>query len=147
MIRRALAHDAAAIEGLYRELVSDPLVSILPEQVAALAESTSSFLLVAESSGTICGSALLNICPDVMYRQQPFGVIENVVVAKVRRGTGIGGMLLAHIEQLALDRDCTKLMLLSGASRMEAHAFFRRCGFYGDTKNAFVKYRRQFALS
>lgn len=145
MIRRALEEDAAAIESLYRELVADPLICVLPEQVASLAESASSFLLVADASGTICGTALLSICADVMYRQQAFGVIENVVVAETRRGSGIGGMLLAHIERLALDHDCTKLMLLSSAGRTEAHAFFRRCGFAGDTKKAFVKYRRHFS--
>jgi len=35
-------------------------------------------------------------------------------------------------------------MLLSGASRKAAHAFFQRNGFSSDTKHAFVKYRRQF---
>jgi hypothetical protein len=41
--------------------------------------------------------------------------------------------------------DCSKLMLLSSIHRNEAHAFFRSCGFSGDTKQAFVKHRSQFA--
>jgi hypothetical protein len=45
---------------------------------------------------------------------------------------------------LATAHHCTKLMLLSNAKRHGAHASFRRCGFVNDTKQAFVKYRRQF---
>jgi N-acetylglutamate synthase-like GNAT family acetyltransferase len=145
VIRRASAEDAGAIQTIYRELVDDSSVRVLPEQVAALAETPASFLLVTEAEGAVCATALLTICADVMYQFQPFGVVENVVVARSNRGRGIGRQLLAHVEQLAIARDCTKLMLLSSAHRHQAHAFFRRCGFVGDTKNAFVKYRSRFS--
>jgi N-acetylglutamate synthase-like GNAT family acetyltransferase len=142
-IRQANAADAASVESLYHELVSDPLVRVLPEQVNALGASPTSFLLVAEVDGAVCATALLTLCPDAMYRTQPFGVIENIIVAQAMRQRGIGRRLLVHIERLARTHDCTKLMLLSGATRAAAHAFFRRCGFASDTKHAFVKYRSQ----
>lgn len=144
-IRRSTAADAAIIQSLYQELVVDSQVRVLPEQVAALAESPASVLLVAEFNSSVCATALLTICADAMYGFQPFGVIENVVVSQRMRGQGLGRQLLAHMEQIAIDQDCSKLMLLSSAHRHEAHAFFRRCGFAGETKNAFVKYRSQFA--
>lgn len=142
-IRRAAAQDAPAIERLYRELVSDPHVHVDPGQVAALSESPANVLLVAEADGVICATALLTVCADVMYRTQPFGVVENVIVAESMRGRGIGRRLLARVEQMAA-ADCTKLMLLSAASRQDAHVFFQQCGFNGDAKRGFVKYRRQF---
>jgi N-acetylglutamate synthase-like GNAT family acetyltransferase len=144
LMRKATTEDAAAIQGLYRELVGDAQIRVLPEQIAALAESPTSFLLVAEADGVVCATALLNICADVMYGAQPFGVVENVVVTAGMRGRGLGKRLLDHVEQLAIERDCTKLMLLSSSRRHEAHAFFRSCGFAGEAKQAFVKYRSQF---
>ncbi len=144
VIRKATEADALVVEALYRELVSDPNIRVLPEQVAAIAASPTSFLLVAEVGGSVYATALLTLCPDAMYRTQPFGVVENVVVASSMRGRGLGCLLLAEVERLACVHQCTKLMLLSGAVRHEAHAFFRRCGFVDDTKRAFVKYRRQF---
>jgi N-acetylglutamate synthase-like GNAT family acetyltransferase len=144
VVRRATLHDTAAIESLYRELVSDPLIRVLPEQVAVLSDSPTSFLLVAETDSAVCATALLTVCPDAMYRTQPFGVVENVIVTQAMRGRGFGRLLLAHVERLARDHHCTKLMLLSSATREVAHSFFRRCGFTSDTKHAFVKYRRQF---
>jgi N-acetylglutamate synthase-like GNAT family acetyltransferase len=147
VIRRAAAGDAEAIERLYRELVTDPLVSVLPDHVAAISQSPTSFLLIAESLGEVCGTVLLTICPDAMYRRQPFGVVENIVVTRAKRGSGIGRLLLSQVEDLAITHDCTKLMLLSSVSRETAHHFFRSCGFAGDTKHAFVKYRTQFTAS
>ena len=143
-VRRATVDDAPAIESLYRELVSDLHIRVLPEQVATLADSASSFLLVAEADGVVCATALLTLCPDVMYRTQPFGVLENIIVTQAVRGRGYGRLLLANIERLASAHHCTKLMLLSSTAREAAHVFFRRCGFASDTKQAFVKYRRQF---
>jgi N-acetylglutamate synthase-like GNAT family acetyltransferase len=143
-IRRATEADGPAIEALYRELVSDGQIQVLPGHIAALAESSTSFLLVAKIDDTVYGTALLTLCSDVMYGTQPFGVIENVVVAPAKRGRGIGRSLLLQIEQIAAHHDCSKLMLLSNRTRRDAHVFFQRRGFNGETKRAFVKYRRQF---
>jgi N-acetylglutamate synthase-like GNAT family acetyltransferase len=146
VIRTATAGDAPAIEALYRELVSDPLIRVEPEQVEALSRSSTSFLLVAESGGGVLATALQTLCPDAMYRRQPFGVVENVVVSRQSRGQGIGRNLFAHVEHLAVTHECTKLMLLSSAARPEAHAFFSSCGFTSDAKLGFVKYRRNFSV-
>jgi N-acetylglutamate synthase-like GNAT family acetyltransferase len=145
VIREAAADDARSIENLYRELVSDPNIRVLPEHLNAIADLPHSFLLAADSEGAVCATALLTICPDAMYGAQPFGVVENVIVTQAMRGRGIGRLLLTHVERLATAHHCTKLMLLSGNTRPEAHAFFRRCRFSGDTKHAFVKYRKEFA--
>lgn len=144
VIRRAEAGDASAIEELYRELVSDPHVCVLPEQIAMLSDSPTGLLLVAEAGGMVCATALLTICQDAMYRNQPFGVIENIIVTQESRGHGIGRLLLACIEHLADTHHCTKLMLLSSTKREAAHGFFRHSGFTDNTKHAFVKYRHQF---
>jgi N-acetylglutamate synthase-like GNAT family acetyltransferase len=145
VIREAGERDADAIQSLYHELVGDGKTRVSREQVAILGRSPASFLLVVEAEGTVCATALLTLCADAMHGTQPFGVVENVVVARHLRGRGVGSRLLAHIERLAREHDCTKLMLLSGSHRPQAHAFFRNCGFAGETKQAFVKYRSQFS--
>ena len=145
VIREAEERDADAIQSLYHQLVGDGKARVLREQIAIIGKSPASFLLVAEAEGTVCATALLTLCADAMHGTQPFGVVENVVVTGHLRGRGLGSRLLAHVERLALERDCTKLMLLSGSHRPQAHAFFRKCGFAGETKQAFVKYRSQFS--
>jgi N-acetylglutamate synthase-like GNAT family acetyltransferase len=144
--RRAQASDAEAVEGLYRELVSDPAIRVLPEQVAALAQSPHSFLMVGCSSGRVCATALLAIYPDAMYQRQPFGVVENFIVAENDRGAGIGRQLMGWIEDIAREHHCTKLMLLSSSHRHRAHRFFESLGFEGDKKLGYVKYRSKFRV-
>ena len=146
-LRRAGFSDAEAVELLYRELVSDASIRVLPEHVAALAESPSSFLIVGCSSGIVCATALLTICPDVMYQRQPFGLVENLIVAERHRGAGIGRQLMDHIEGIAREHHCTKLMLLSASHRHPAHRFFEAVGFEGSRKLGFVKYASKFRIA
>lgn len=44
--------------------------------------------------------------------------------------------------QATLDRaraaGCYKVMLMTGSSRPETHAFYRACGFDGDAKHAYL---------
>ena len=86
----------------------------------------------------------LTLCLDAMYGNQPYGVLENVVVAEAQRSHGIGSQLMAYVEELCHRHDCSKIMLLSTASRAQAHRFFERHGFSAANKRGFVKYRSQF---
>jgi ribosomal protein S18 acetylase RimI-like enzyme len=75
-----------------------------------------------------------------MYQFRPYAVVENIIVNPAFRGNGIGKSLLAHVEQLCVLRGCTKIMLLSSASRVEAHEFFKKNGFNGSVSRGFKKY-------
>ena len=143
-IREAQATDAAVLAALYQSLVQDAHINVRPERLEAIAADPNNYLLVCEVDGVVCGTLLLTICLDAMYGSQPFGVIENVVVADTRRSTGIGSHLMEHAEALCRERDCTKIMLLSAAARTQAHRFFERHGFSSAGKRGFVKYRQQF---
>ncbi len=144
IIRQARGADAVALAALYQSLVSDPHINVRPERLEALAADPHNYLLVCEVDGVVCGTVLLTLCLDAMYGNQLYGVLENVVVAEAQRGQGIGHQLMAHVEELCRQHDCSKIMLLSAASRAQAHRFFERHGFSGANKRGFVKYRRQF---
>ncbi|STR45010.1 GNAT family N-acetyltransferase [Iodobacter fluviatilis] len=145
LIRRASHRDAAAIRGLYGQLVSNPAVTISPEHLARLAESEHHFVLVAEQGSFVCGTALLSLCEDVMFGTQPFAVVENVIVDQQVRSHGIGSALFQEVEALCKRANCSKIMLLSSSQRVEAHQFFELQGFAGSSKLGFVKYRRNFS--
>jgi N-acetylglutamate synthase-like GNAT family acetyltransferase len=143
-IRQARGADAEALAALYQALVIDPHVNVRPERLEVLAADPNTYLLVCEIDGVVCGTALLTLCLDAMYGNQPYGVIENVVVAETQRSHGIGRELMAHVEDLCRKHDCSKMMLLSATSRAHAHRFFERHGFSAANKRGFVKYRSQF---
>ncbi|WP_211269451.1 GNAT family N-acetyltransferase [Chromobacterium amazonense] len=144
-IRLALAADAAALTALYSQLTGDPAVRVLPERLALLADGLRTQILVCEYDGELIATVWLGFCEDAMYGEQPFAVLENLIVDARWRGRGAGEALLREAERRCMARDCSKIMLLSSASRVDAHRFFMRQGFHGDAKRGFVKYRRDLA--
>jgi GNAT superfamily N-acetyltransferase len=140
-VRPASGNDAEAIQHLYRELVpGDPNIQVDPARVEELRSDAHNRLFVLEADGQVCGTAFLTVCLDSMYGFKPFGTVENVIVASTHRGSGLGRVIMSAVEEEARSRGCTKLMLLSSAARVEAHAFFSRIGFDGEKKRGFVKY-------
>jgi N-acetylglutamate synthase-like GNAT family acetyltransferase len=144
-IRKATAVDALAVEALYRQLVAADNVQVSGERIEQVARDPNTVLLVVEEDGVVHATALVSLCSDVMYGTQPFAVVENVVVDLAYRSVGMGRTLFASIEQLCVERDCSKIMLLSSATRADAHRFFEGVGLRGNTKRGFVKYCREFA--
>ncbi len=145
-VRRGSPQDADAITRLYTQLVSNPLVCVLPQRIAQLADDPHTALLVAECGGSLTGTALVSLCADVMFGAQPFAAVENFIVDEGSRGQGAGAALMQKVESFCLAADCSKIMLLSASDRVQAHQFFEHMGFAANRKRGFVKYRRDFAL-
>lgn len=120
----ALAEDALLAEA-WQQVLTDPKVNCL----------------MAEKDGTLIGSCVLVVVPNLTRQARSFGVIENVVTHGDYRRQGIGSQLLRHALALAWEQNCYKVMLLSGAGRMEAHQFYESLGFKQDSKVGFIALR------
>jgi len=143
-VRRALPSDANSIAALYTQLVSNPAVAVLPERIAEISRDPNTALFVCELESRVCATALVSLCADVMFKSQPYAVVENVIVDSSTQRLGVGTALFRHIEAFCLANDCFKIMLLSSTNREHAHRFFERAGFLGSSKRGFVKYRSHF---
>lgn len=140
-VREARAADAGALQRLYELLVpQNPRIRVLPERLERLRQEASHFCFVAERDGEVVGTVLLHVCPDVMFEERPYALLENLVVEPGARGGGVGRALLEHAERVCREHQCTKIMLLSGVQRTEAHGFFERLGYDGSISRAFKKY-------
>lgn len=147
IVRDAREEDLPALLALYHQLSSrDPATVSERHRAAwaALARQDITRILVAEvgvaeGGGEVVGTLALSLIPNLSRDARPYALIENVVTCEERRGQGIGRRLLEEAERRARDREAYKLMLMSGNVRGEAPAFYRRCGFSGETKTAFEK--------
>lgn len=146
-IREAVPDDATDIASLYRQLVENPTITVLPARIVDIADDARTALFVVIGDSAVRGTALVSICMDAMFGHQPFAVVENIVVDRAVRGLGIGAALLRHVEMFSLAHDCSKIMLLSSSHREDAHRFFVKAGFAGSSKRGFIKYRRAFGAS
>jgi N-acetylglutamate synthase-like GNAT family acetyltransferase len=144
-IRRATKDDAEAIANLYRELNTLSPVSVLPERIDAVAKSSNTYLLVCDDAGEIIATALVCLCQDVMFDNQPFALVENVVVRADCKREGIGKNMMDYIEAFCLEQDCSKIMLQTSSGNQNARDFYTAMGYNPNTKIGFIKYRRYFS--
>ncbi|HEY8939688.1 MAG TPA: GNAT family N-acetyltransferase [Cellvibrio sp.] len=143
-IRRAQASDAEALSNLYNELTTLSKPSILPERISALAASDHTHLLVCDDDGDVLATALVCLCEDVMFENQPFAVVENVVVSQEYLRQGIGKSMMDYIENFCLEQNCSKIMLQTSSENRSARDFYSAMGYDPDAKIGFIKYRRYF---
>lgn len=143
-IRRAQAGDAEAISKLYGELTTLSTPSVSAERIATVAESKLTHLLVCEDNDEVIATALVCLCEDVMFQNQPFAVVENVIVGTQYQREGIGKYLMDYIEDFCLQQNCSKIMLMTGSMNRNARDFYTAMGYDPDAKIGFIKYRRYF---
>lgn len=145
VIRRATKDDTEAIANLYRELNTLSPVSVLPERIEAVANSDNTHLLVCDDGDDIIATALVCLCQDVMFDNQPFALVENVVVSADYKREGIGKSMMDHIETFCVEQDCSKIMLQTSSKNRTARDFYTAMDYDPDAKIGFIKYRRYFS--
>lgn len=144
-IRRATKDDAEAIANLYRELNTLSPVSVSPERIDAIANSENTYLLVCDDAGEIIATALVCLCQDVMFDNQPFALVENVAVRTDYKRKSVGKNIMDYIEAFCLEQDCSKIMLQTSSGNRNARDFYTAMGYNPDAKIGFIKYRRYFS--
>ena len=144
-IRRATKDDAEAIANLYRELNTLSPASVSPERIDAIANSENTYLLVCDDAGEIIATALVCLCQDVMFDNQPFALVENVAVRTDYKRKSVGKNIMDYIEAFCLEQDCSKIMLQTSSGNRNARDFYTAMGYNPDAKIGFIKYRRHFS--
>ena len=136
-VRTAMPGDAAEVAALITLLGYPCTPDEALERMHAVADEPEQALLVADRDGDLCG--LLGL--DLMY-YLPLGArtcrITALVVATAHRGEGVGKELLQAAETWARQSGAARVEVTSAAHRIEAHAFYRACG-YEDGAMRFVK--------
>lgn len=139
-IRHAERGDLPAILALNAQL--NPSDQPLPpaEQVEQIWDeilaNSIMHTFVAEQAGRVMATCVLAIIPNLTRGAQPYGLIENVVVDAHARGGGIGTLLMQGALQFAWQRQCYKVMLMTG--RPQAVGFYERAGFRSHEKFGLV---------
>ena len=70
-----------------------------------------------------------------LWQQGYLANVDELVVEEEQRRRGIGEQLLAHLVELAIQRDCRRIELDSSFHREPAHRFYEALGFQ---KRAFL---------
>jgi GNAT superfamily N-acetyltransferase len=82
----------------------------------------------------------LVIIPNLTHNQQPYALIENVITDSAYRNKGCATALLNYARDIALNNNCYKIMLLTGAKKESTLNFYERAGFNRNDKTAFIQW-------
>ena len=136
-LRNASPADADDVAALLQALGYPCETEDAMERIASILHNDRQALVLARNAGAVCGLIAL----DFMY-YLPLGTttcrITAMVVTPDAQGRGVGRQLLREAERRARTGGAARLEITSGSQRIDAHAFYKACG-YSDGTVRFVK--------
>jgi GNAT superfamily N-acetyltransferase len=138
-IRKAQATDADNLAELIRSLVTVKWIAAVPATEArnlisrhlalCLRDDSHSVYLAHASDGTLLGFCCVHWLPYLIFRG-PEGFVLELFVAGHMRGQRVGTLLLEAAKAEALERGCTRLMLINLRDRESyQRAFYQQRGW------------------
>jgi GNAT superfamily N-acetyltransferase len=136
-VRPAATGDASDVARLLGHLGYPCEDADAAERIAVVIADRRQHLLLAEVDGEACGLVALYTLYSLAHGSE-LARITALVVSPERARCGIGRLLLREVEQLSRRHGIHRIEVTSNARRVEAHAFYRGCG-YSDDSRRFVK--------
>jgi GNAT superfamily N-acetyltransferase len=132
--------DLEALAGLYNQFWGEESdVARMREVFSRLATNPDYIFLGKRHDGRIVGSVMGIVCEELYGQCQPFIVVEDVVVDRDHRRQGVGRALIRELEQRAVERGCSYIILVTEEERVGAHRFYQSMGYDPDKYKGFKK--------
>ena len=139
-IDRVTEFDLPELAKLYAEFWNEPSsVDKMKETFRRIGDDERYQILVARLNGRIVGTLLGVFCENLYGNCNPFLVIEDVIVSKQHRRTGVGTMLMKKIEETARSKNCENILFVTESNRDDAVSFYTALGFEHDKYCGFKK--------
>lgn len=143
MIREIQEDDLQQLLQLYTHLHNNDLPEFTPELSILWNEilnDPNHHIIVAQEDGMVVSSCVCMIVPNLTHEQRPYAFIENVITHEAYRGRGLATDCLYFAKQIAIENNCYKLMLLTGAKDQNTLHFYQSAGFNCNDKTAFIQW-------
>ena len=127
-LRPATREDAAVLAGLMTELGYTTSVEEMERRLDALLPLADHAAWVAVLDGEVVGFAGGRV--EASYEKEGlWGRVMALVVSPSCRSRGVGGRLLARLEEELAAKGASAILLASGTQRTAAHRFYARQGY------------------
>lgn len=140
IIRYIQKHELRELLDLYKHLNKDDPVLVEDAELKKLwqeiLEDPWQHYLVVEVDGKLVSSCVMVVIKNLTRSATPYAIIESVVIHPDYRKRGIGTRLLKKAQEIAKEKGCYKIMLLTG--RKEAIPFYENAGFECKSKTGFI---------
>jgi glucosamine-phosphate N-acetyltransferase len=119
-------HDYKQVLGLLAQLTSLHVDEISYEKYCEHFDKLKADVYVVMDGKNIVGTGSILIEPKFIHDLSYVAHIEDVVVAKDCRGSGLGKLIIDHLVGIAKKNNCYKVIL---NCREENIKFYEKCGF------------------
>lgn len=99
-------------------------------------------IIVGIMDDTIISSCVVLIIPNLTNGQRPYALVENVITHPEYRGKGYATQILGYAKKLAVDKQCYKIMLMTGSKKDTTLRFYEKAGYSKEDKTAFIQWLR-----
>ncbi len=146
MVRIAKESDLESILELYLDLHEDSVPDDSEKRRAIwerILSDDNYNLIVYEIEDKIVSSCTCLIVPNLTRNLSSYALVENVVTKKEYEGMGYARECLEYAQQIAVDNDCYKMMLITGSKDERTHRFYQSMGYSSEGKTAYVHMLRE----
>lgn len=143
MIREAVKEDLYELLNLYLSLHEEDIpkdTEYLENTWNAIIEDKNHHIIVNEINGQILSSCICVIIPNLTRNIRPYALIENVVTNEEHRRKGYATACLQYAKEIAIENNCYKIMLLTGAKNESTLSFYKNAGYSDEDKTAFIQW-------
>lgn len=143
MIREAVKEDLYELLNLYLSLHEEDIpkdTEYLESTWNAIIEDQNHHIIVNEINGQILSSCICVIIPNLTRNIRPYALIENVVTNEEHRRKGYATACLQYAKEIAIENNCYKIMLLTGAKNESTLFFYKNAGYSDEDKTAFIQW-------
>ena len=130
--RSATLADIPALQDLYAQLIPDeePTGDDMRATLERiLADPDDGEIVVCEVGGQVVATCQLIVYDNLVRTPYKKAMIDSVVVDESHRHHGIGSAMMAWSVDELERRHCSKIIVSTAFSRVEAHAMYNKLGF------------------
>ncbi|MDF2504069.1 MAG: acetyltransferase [Clostridium sp.] len=142
IVRLIKYDELKSLLNLYRQLQpEDPDVENnedLSEIWSSIYNNPNLYYIVVEANGKLVASCNTSIIKNLTRDLRPYGLIENVITDSRYRKKGYATKALNKAVKIAKEKNCYKVMLLTGSKKEETLRFYEKAGFSRGIKTGFI---------
>jgi len=140
-IRMVNRNDLPALQELYLNLHDTNVTPITSEGLKIwedILRTPDYYILIGEYMGRVVSSVTMIIIKNLTLNMRPYALIENIVTAKEHRNQGYAGCLMEKAVEIAREKKCYKIMLLSGTQDESTVTLYKKAGFSDRGKTGYI---------
>ena len=132
--------DLPKLAKLYKQFWNEESnIEIMSIQFEKIKKLETHVILGAYEGEVLIGSVMGIICDELYGTCRPFMVIENMIVVKSNRKSGIGRDLINEIEKIAVLKNCSQIILVTETNRNDACRFYEKMGYLPEIQKEYKK--------